>query len=63
MRRLTSGLITISSGQRLSNPSSFHFRVASMPILYPRQGRGARVVELVERAVHELDVAFRVDRC
>ena len=31
----TSSLMTISSGQRRSNPSSFHLRVASMPILLP----------------------------
>ena len=32
---LTSALMTISSGQGLRNPSSFHFRVASIPILLP----------------------------
>jgi len=35
IRRRTSSVITISSGQRRVKPSSFHLRVASIPILLP----------------------------
>ena len=34
-RRLVSASIVISSGHSRSKPSSFHFRVASIPILLP----------------------------
>ena len=34
-RRLVASSIVISSGHSRSNPSSFHFRVASIPILLP----------------------------
>ena len=35
MRSFTSALMRISGGQGRSNPSPFHFRVASIPILLP----------------------------
>src|SRR5688500_13977722 len=34
-RRFVSSSISIRSGHSRSNPSSFHFRVASIPILLP----------------------------